>query len=402
MRLFPRIRRQAPAPPISWGPQPVGFSTIQPYVDAFTASLSSGAPRLGVVQRCLQLTAQQVSSMPLRMHGTATTPTWVGNPDPDIYNSLAEAIFAATWSRYANGNIYLFVTSRYADGYPATWMVLAPDWMTVSWDEGYEPEYVWNGFEVDRADLLHIKRNPVAGALVGTPALDGYWSNLQSAWAAETAAATTLSDGGVPRVALKYKRKLMVDQAKKLQSQWVEAVASRGGAPPVLDDDLDLHELQWSPKDAMLLELREYDSKQIAAAFGVPAFLLNLPQAGGLNYSNPEMLFQTWWTVELMPASHQIETALSSWLPRGSFVAFDPQAILRPDPVTHATMWVGLLGAGAVTVDELRQVVLGLPPLAEAEQQIPQPGTSTPAPIQVIEPPVALAPSLPATQGALP
>jgi HK97 family phage portal protein len=398
MAWFSRIRRQRVSPP-SWG-GPVGPATIQPLVDAFTGWLDQGPfQKLGVVQRCLQLTAQQVASMPLRMHGTAATPVWLGNPDPDVYTSLTEAIFAATWSRYASGNIYLFVTSRYADGYPATWIVLAPEWMTVGYGADDEPTYTWYGYPIDRSDLLHVKRNPVAGQLVGTPALDGYWSNIQSAAASEMAAASALTDGGVPRVALKYKRKLLGTQAKDLQAQWIAAVQNRGGAPPVLDDDLDLKELSWSPRDAMLLELREYDSKAIASAFGVPAFLLNLPQAGGLNYSNPEMLFQTWWTVELMPASHQLETALSSWLPRGSWVAFDPQAILRPDPAQLATMWTGLLNVGAVTVDELRATVLGLPPLEEAADTLPSPSG---APTQIIEPPVAVAPSLPATQGVLP
>jgi HK97 family phage portal protein len=362
-------------------------------VQAFAAMMGGANPAmlgdaLGTVLRCLQLNAQQVSSMPLRVHGNAPAPAWIGNPDPEVYTSLVEAVFSAVWSRYHDGNAYLYVTDRYATGYPRTWIVLDPAYMTVEYDEYLEARYTWYGYAIDRADLLHVKRDPRPGALVGTPALQGYWSNLSSAWASESYAADAFATGGVPTTALKYKRKLTGKQAADLQAQWIAAVSARAGAPPVLDDDLDLTTLSFSPRDMMLLELREFDAKTLAGAFGVPAFLLNLPQAGGLNYSNPEMLFQTWWTTELYPCSKQIDTALSSWLPAGSWVTFDPQAMLRPDPVQLSTMWLAALNAGAVSVDEYRDVVLGLPPMGETD-------TATAA--AALEPPAAQAPSQPVT-----
>src|SRR5262249_46482631 len=155
-----------------------------------------------------------------------------------------------------------------------------------------------------------------------------------------------------------------------LQSQWTARVASRIAAPAVLPPDVAFEQFQFNPKDLLLLESRQWDAKQIAAAFGVPAFMLNMDQSSGLNYSNPEMLFTTWWRTELYPVARRVETALSTWLPRGNWVEFDPSASLRPDLATMANTWLALLAASVVTEDEVRAAVLDLPPLTEGEDLV--------------------------------
>ena len=353
---------------------PLGPNSIAPMVASFPWGWWGGgaspyfAEQIGTVARCLQLNSQQVATLPLNLRGPTSRPQWLTNPDPDIYNGISDAIFAATWSRYARGETFLYVTSRYADGYPATWVVLDPITMNVKWD-AYTGARVYesNGYPLAREDVLHVMRDPRPGALHGTPALAAYWGNLQSALASEGFAGSFLNLSGVPAVALKYAGKLKEGQAQELQNQWIEAVARRSGAPAVLDQGLDLQTLAFSPKDLMLLELREYDAKQLAAAFGVPAFLLNFQQAGGLQYTNPAQLFDLWWRSELMPTGAALETALSTWLPSGNWVVFDPSVILRPDLSTLATTYLALLAANVVSVDEVRANVLNLPPLEDAD-----------------------------------
>src|SRR6185436_13215577 len=140
----------------------------------------------------------------------------------------------------------------------------------------------------------------------------------------------------------------------ELQAQWTTRVGLRGGAPAVIPPDITFTQFSFNPKDLLLLESREWDSKQIAAAFGVPAFMLNMDQGGGLNYSNPEMLFDTWWRTELYPVARRVESALSVWLPRGNWVEFDPTVLLRPDLKSLSEVWLALLAANVVTVDETR------------------------------------------------
>src|SRR4029079_1572831 len=77
--------------------------------------------RVWVANRCIEMNAQQVASMPLRFHGTRE-PAWVSNPDPVWFpNGISDAVYAAIDSMYRWGDAFLVITSRYADGYPSAW-----------------------------------------------------------------------------------------------------------------------------------------------------------------------------------------------------------------------------------------------------------------------------------------
>lgn len=328
--------------------------------------LTSG-PAVGTIDRCLQLNAQSVATMPLNYKHTAAArgfdPVWRTDPDPAWYpNGIGDAVFAIVWSIYAKGEAFLYVTSRYETGYPRTWTVLDATTMKVG-DGGGVRSYKSNSYPLDPRSVLHIMRNPT-GALRGTPALAAYWANVQSAAQAEAYAADVYGATGVNRVALRSGRRLDEGQAMDIQAQWVAAVSRRLGAPAIIPPDLELLQaISISPKDMMLLESREWDAKQIAAAFGVPAMLLNIAVSGGLTYQNPSQLFGLWWRTELMPTAVKIQEALSRWLPRGHWVEFDPSQQLRPDMETLVNVYSRLLADGAITVDEYRAAVLDLPPL---------------------------------------
>ncbi len=339
---------------------------LQSWWNGGTSSSVPGG-NVGSANRCLQLVCQQISTMPLRFRGTYE-PVWVSNPDPVWFpNGIGDAMFAAVWSIYGWGDAFLYVTDRYeASGYPRLWTVLDPAKVVVEDDPQGGRAYRAGEVYLDPFDVLQISRCP-NGALRSTSALEAYSSNLISAAAAESFAADLFIAGGIPWGALTPARRLDSTQAEELQSQWLARAGARRGAPAVLPPDVTFTTYQFNPKDLLLLESREWDAKQLAAAYGVPAFMLNLDQAGGLNYTNPEMLFDTWWRTELYPVGRRIESALSIWLPRGNWVEFDPSKTLQPDLKTLAETWLALLAAGVVTDTEVRAAVLDLPPLSQGE-----------------------------------
>ena len=330
--------------------------------------------RVGTASRCLQLCAQQVSAMPLRYRrdtpappGRDYAPPWVDAPDPAWYpNGIVDALFATVFSMYAQGDAFLWATTRNADGYPATWTVLDPLSMVVESPYGTRT-YTSNGVPLDPGDVLQITRNPSPSALRGTGALAAYAANLSAGFQGDTYASDIVAGGGVPPAVIKSARRLTTDQANEVKAQWGVRVGS-GGSPAVLPPDLDFEQLAFSPRDLMLLESREYDSKQIAAAFGVPAPLLNMTLSGGMTYANPSALFDLWWRSELLPGpARKIEQALSKWLPRGAWVEFDPKSALQPDFAGLTTTYLALLEHEVVTADEVRAAVLDLPPMAQGE-----------------------------------
>jgi HK97 family phage portal protein len=340
--------------------------------------------RIGTVDRCLQLNSQQIATMPLRYKHAesahAFQPRWVTDPDPAWYpNGIHDAVFSAIWSIYARGEAIFWCTSRYETGYPATFTVVDPRAVEVDVAPGGgERTFHAGGVELNPDDVVQVQRNP-NGALRGTGALEAYAASIASAFMAERYAADVYRSTGATRVALRStQRRLSEEQAQEIQAQWASAVQRRGGAPAVLPPDLELLQtLSISPKDLMLLEARDWDARQIAAAFGVPAMLLNIAITGGLVYQAPVQLFDLWWRSELMPCAVKLAEALSRWLPRGHWVEFDPSASLKPDLAALVGIYSKAYTDGAVSLDEYRAAVFDLPPLPEgdaAAELVEEPG----------------------------
>jgi len=311
--------------------------------------------------RCIQLNSQQIAAMPLRFFG-AYEPAWVSSPDPAWFpNGIGDAVFAAVRSMYGWGDAFIYITSRYANGFPSGWTVLDPEVMSVRVVQG-EREYKSRQTVLNPANVVQITRNPT-GQVRGTSALQAYGPTMVSSIASSDVS-RAINDGGIPNAVLKSSRKLTQEQAEQLQTQWASRASARRGMPAVLPPDIDFATLSFSPKDLMLLDLQQFDARVIASAFGVPPFLLNMPLEGGLTYQNPAQMFEAWWRTELRPAAGRVANALTAnMLPRGAWVEFDARDILAPDFGELVTAWKSIVtDMGAASVDEFRAAVLRLPP----------------------------------------
>jgi HK97 family phage portal protein len=366
-------------------PMPV-TSTMDSQISAFWSALKGAgfSPRLinqvWSAARCLQLNSQQVAAMPLRFFGRYE-PAWVASPDPVWFpNGISSAVFAAIYNLYAWGDAFLLITSRYANGLPSAWTVLQSETMTVK-AEGGRRQYRSGQNELDPDDVIQVQRNPT-GALRGTPALSGFGSHMLSAISSADLA-RTINDGGVPNAVLKSQAKINKEQAELIQAQWVERTTLRRGAPAVLPPGLEFEKLSYSPADLLLVDVQQFDARVIAAAFGVPPFMINVPLEGGLTYQSPAMLFEVWWRTELRPMSKVLADALTAnMLPRGSWVEFDARDLLAPTFNELVTAWKDILEFGGGTVEEFRASVLRLPPQSEEEavkDQLVPPTAATPA-----------------------
>lgn len=337
--------------------------------------------RVWVADRCLHLNAQQVSRMPLRFFGTSE-PAWVANPDPTWYpNGIGDAVYAIVADYYGWGDAFLHVTSRYADGYPSFWTVLAASRMSVELVDGRK-QYRYGDALLDPRNVVQISRNPRPGTLRGTSALRSYASYLQGLLASSDTG-RVMMDSGVPNAVLKSKRKIGPKQAEAIKNSWVRAAAVRSGAPAVIGPDLEFEQLAFSPADLMLLDAQAFDAKVIASAFGVPAYLLNLAMEGSLLYQNPQQLLEGWWRVELSNTGDAITDALSSnWLPRGNSVVFDPREVLAPTFKELAETVIGLVDKELISVGEGRALLkLSVDP-GGAIAQLTQPASAGATPAQ--------------------
>jgi HK97 family phage portal protein len=287
------------------------------------------AERVWVANRCLQLNAQQIATMPIQYVGGDLEPAWVSNPDPHWYpNGIADAVFAIVEQVYGWGFSCQYVTDRYADGFPRTWTVLDSSAMQIKVKDGAR-QYKLGEEILDPNRVVQIDRNPGTRAQ-GTSALRSY---AQNAWGLLAAGnqSMTVNQGGTPKFYLKSERKLTKEQAEALQLQWMTATSSRNGAPPVLPPEITPAEMSFDPSDLALLDTQEFNARAIASAFGVPAMLLNMPVTGGLTYQNPAALGEMWWRFELRTLATRIANAWSAqMLPRGQYVTFDAADTFMP------------------------------------------------------------------------
>jgi hypothetical protein len=284
-----------------------------------------------VANRCMQLNAQQIASMPIQFFAPANTlePAWVANPDPHWYpNGIADALSAIVAQVYGWGFSCQYVTDFYADGYPRTWTVLDSAAMSIKVVDGSR-EYRLGETLLDPDRVIQIDRNPGA-RIHGTSALRAY---AQNAWGLLAAGnqSMTVNQGGIPKYYIKSERKLTKDQAEALQSAWMVAAGNRNGAPPIVPPELTPTEMSFDPADLALLDTQEFNARAIASAFGVPAMLLNMPVTGGLTYQNPAALGEMWWRFELRPLATRIANAWTAqMLPRGQWVTFDAADTFMP------------------------------------------------------------------------
>ena len=311
------------------------FNTIIP--DWWAANITGTYPyatpelaaKVWVADRCIQLNAQQVASMPLRFSVEGQEPAWISSPDPHWFpNGIGDALHAIVAQLYGWGFCLLYITDFYADGFARTWTVLDSSRVSIK-GVGGDRVYEVNEEPLNPRRVVQIDRNP-GNALHGTPALRAF---AQLAWGLLAAGnqSMTVSQGGTPKFYLKSERKIEKAQAEKIQTQWMTAAASRNGAPAVLPPEITPTEMSFNPSELALLETQEWNSRTLATAFGVPSVILNMALQGGLTYQNPASLGEMWWRFELRQIAKRIADAFTAqMLPRGQWVWFDAADTISP------------------------------------------------------------------------
>lgn len=335
----------------AWAGWPVGW----------TPPSAPGVPwRVGssdVVFAAIGLNSQAVADMPpvVTKGGKRREPqpAWVSNPSPQIYSGWSEFVRQIVTAYYAVGEALVIRTSTGADGYPLSFMMVEPWLVDIELVDGRR-RYSINGSDVT-SEICHIRYASWPGDARGHGPLEVAGDRI-SAVAALMAYGTNIAQqGGIPWGILKSKYALTAEQTNELKSQWVTSARSRMGAPAILGADLDLTLAQTTPKDMTLSELQKFAEARIAVLLGVPPYLLSLPMADSMTYSNVNMLFTYWYRAYLKPTKDYICQALSGFaLPRGTELELSESAFVQPEPLERAQYYEIGLRDGWLSVPEIR------------------------------------------------
>jgi HK97 family phage portal protein len=338
----------------------------------FTASPWSGwpaewnTPLLGQFENlvdtawmCLDLNSSIISTMPpyaTMADGLVASPTWLTNPDPELYTSWDEFAKQLWWD-FQMGEAFVICTARFADGYPARFHVLEP-WL-VDVEMGSDGRRQYRIGTLDPGDdLLHIRYKSTTSSARGVGPLDAGRSRMVAAGLLQRYASRVFESGGVPYYVIKHPLELTEKQITDLQMQWWTSRMNSLGMPAVLSGGIEVEQLQISPEDMALLDLSRYTDSRIAVLLGVPPFLVGLPAGGdSMTYSNVESLFEYHWRAGLKPKVSPVVHALSQWaLPRGTDIEVNRDEYVRPGPYERAQTWQILVDLGVLTPQGVQQL----------------------------------------------
>jgi HK97 family phage portal protein len=339
--------------------------------------------RVSTVFSCTALNANALGSMPVAITERgrpidADLYGWTENPDPRLYSGWGEFVVQAVLSLLTRGDLYVHATAwNFETLLPESFMVLDPDQVSCTFDEEGLRRYTIGGAEVYPWDLMHVRYLTAAGWPTGLSPLQGAAANLRAAGALENYGAELAEGRGIPWGVLTSEQRLTQRQTLEARRQYAEAAATRGGAPAVLGSGLKLDTLTISPRDMALLDLEVFHEQRIAAAFGVPPYLVGLEQPGGFTYTNATSLFDFHWRGALRPLGRKITEALSAFaLPRGRKVHVNAGDYVQPSLAERAASYKIMHERGVLSDDEWRALE-GLPPLTPGERAAAATATAT-------------------------
>lgn len=263
------------------------------------ASLSSAGPvvnertsmSIGAVYACVALISGAVSSLPFhvyRREGESRQRVnndlwWLLNEQPTP--SMSAAVFweYLVWSLLLHGDAFARIV-RAAPMSPQIVGFIPYHPLDVDpLKNGDRLAYRINDKEkgyvvIDQDDMLHIPGLGFDGLRGMSPVRHNAKQSMGISLAADDYSATFFGNGARPDYIVSLPGTMREDQIKVFRESWM---ARYGGTanrhtPAILTNGGDVKTLSISPKDAMLIETRNFQAADIARFYGVPPHMIGL------------------------------------------------------------------------------------------------------------------------------
>lgn len=350
------------------------------------------AMKVGAVYACLNKLSGAVAQMPIKEYRDSEagreeiqprTPIWWA-----LNESPAPAWTASAWKAWIvrcvklRGDQHTEILRRGAE--VVGFKVHHPDHVIANRDGDrirYSCRDIGSGqvYGVDQDDMLHFTGFGFDG-LSSVSAIK--WA-ARNAIAAELGAARymgkTITEGGLPRIALEYPQNLLPKDAQALREAFVATYGDGNGGklPLVLTHGGKAHELSISPVDLELLASRRMDKQTICEVMGVPPIIIGDSEKTSSWGSGVEQVKIAWVTFDLAPMVIGWAEEINRKLYRraGRFVEFALDALMQGDSKAQAEAFRAALGGpgtgdGWMSVNEVRKLK-NLPKLTDADADAP-------------------------------
>ena len=219
--------------------------------------------------------------------------------------------------------------------------------------------YQITGFKelVEPRDMIHVLNFSYDG-IIGVSTLTHARQTLNIATSSEGHAVGFFKNGGMSGVLTVEGARLDKTQKDQIYQTWEERIINHPNGIAVLEANMKYQPITINPKDAQLLESRQFNVVDLCRFFSVsPVKAFDLSKS---SYSTVEATQLQYLTDTALAVITKIEQEINRkvFLPaeRGRVLAeFDTSAILRTDKSAQAAYWRDLSVIGAATPNEVRR-----------------------------------------------
>jgi phage portal protein BeeE len=288
------------------------------------------------INRANSLFKSVIGSMPLRMYNEfwngqkmeriyIAPRSWLHRPDPTVSYQ-----FLMSWTLddlLFFGRAFWYITSRTADGYPATFTRLPAGSITTTDMVGpvwFAPskEVYFNGGMLDPANLVQFL-SPDQGLIYSAPGA------VETALKLE-AARNRNASSSIPAGVLKQTggEPLSAQELADLASAFNAARATNQTA--ALNEYLTYTETNSTPDKMLLIEASQYQALEMSRLANVPPYLVGVA-TGAYSYQSSQQARADLYLFGVKLYADAIVGALSmdNVLPRGTYVEFDSEEYLE-------------------------------------------------------------------------
>jgi HK97 family phage portal protein len=313
---------------------------------------------------CVRLLADTIAALPWKAYrrdsnGTPkelpNQPVLLQQPYPTF--DLFQWKWMVVASMALRGNSFHYVTARDRNGYPTALLPLHPDILQMEMRNDitmwFDPIYRVLGERVDSTDIVHIRRFTMPGEPYGLSPIRQAAIAIGMGLSAEEYGYRYFKESANPSGVLSTDQDLDEPTVRRQQKNWI---ASHGGRrmPAVLTNGFKWETLSISPEESQFLETRQFQRSEICMMYGVPPILIGDTKETTAWGTGVEQITLGAVTYTFSAWTACIESEISSLLPRGQFVRFDYDALLRGDTEGRYNAYKTAIQGTWMTPNEVR------------------------------------------------
>jgi phage portal protein BeeE len=314
----------------------VGVNMIGQYYTYREGEARNQAISVPTINRARDLMASVIGSMPLKMYNEMwngddmekvyiAPRSWIRRPDPTVSFQ-----FLMSWTLddlMMFGRAFWYITSRTADGYPASFTRLPAGSVTTTDMAGpvwFAPssQVYFQGGEIDPYNLVQFL-SPAQGLIYSAP------NAIETALKLE-AARNRNASSSIPAGVLKQTggEPLSAQELADLASAFNAARATNQTA--ALNEYLSYTETNSTPDKMLLIEASQYQALEMSRLANVPPYLVGVA-TGAYSYQSSQQARADLYLFGVKLYADAIAGALSmdNVLPRGTYVEFDAHEYLE-------------------------------------------------------------------------